>query len=211
MRDPSDGGLLVSLRHQDAVIKLDSTGQLAWILGSHAGWSESFQDALLTPIGDLAWPYHQHGPRLASDGTLLIFDNGTRGYNPYEAEGAERVDESRVVAYRVDEEAGTVEQLWEYRDTLTGPLYAAALGGVDPLPQTGHVLASFGFLDAEGGVENPSAGRGTKSIRLIQVDPELPESPPVDLRLYSLAEEEPEGWKSYRAEPLGLLWEIAGE
>jgi arylsulfate sulfotransferase len=209
--DPADGGLIVSLRHQDAVVKLDSDGELLWILGTHAGWSEPFQDALLTPVGDVSWPYHQHAPSLADDGTLLVFDNGNWGFNPYEDPEAANPEESRVLAYRIDEVAGTVEQLWEYRDTLSGPLYSSALGGADPLPQTGNVLATYGFLNAESGVDNVDAGLGIKTIRLIQIDPDLPDDPVVDLRLYGLVEEEAEGWKSYRADPIGLLWDVAGE
>jgi hypothetical protein len=35
--DPA-GGYLVSLRHQDAVVKLDAGGALVWILGPHDNW-----------------------------------------------------------------------------------------------------------------------------------------------------------------------------
>jgi len=208
--DPSDGGLLVSLRHQDAIAKLTAQGELDWMVGSHSGWSEPFQDALLTPIGELSWPYHQHAPKLDDDGTLWVFDNGAYGRTPYDDEDEDFVAESRAVAYRIDPQARTVEQLFEYRDTLTGPLYAPALGGVDPVPGTGDVLVSYGFLEDDGGESNQARGRGTKSVRLIQIHPDRPDEPVFDLGLYSLADQETEGWKSYRAEPIGLLWEIAG-
>lgn len=203
--DPSDGGVLVSLRHQDAIVKLSASGELVWILASPTGWQPQYLPFLLVPEGDVAWPYHQHRPRLTDDGTLLVFDNGPRGHNPYEAEGAEAVDRSRVVAYTIDAEAGTVRQDWSYEETLTGELYASALSGVDPVPGTDHVLASYGFLTAEGGIDNSDAGLGVKSVRLIQLDPAALDDPVFDLRLGSQADHEPAGWKSYRAEPIPPL------
>jgi hypothetical protein len=206
--DPTDGGVLVSMRHQDAIAKLSAQGELLWILASPAGWRDSFQEKLLTPIGELAWPYHQHSPRLTDDGTLLVFDNGNNGRNPYESEPTDDTTNSRVVAYRIDPDRMTVEQLWEYQDTLTGPLYASALCGVDPLSETGNVWVSYGFLDSELGVSNREAERGEKSIRLIQFHPDNPDFPVVDLRLGSRIDAEPMGWKSYRAEPIPRMQDL---
>ena len=40
---------------QDAVVKVDrKTGQVVWILGDHAGWKESLQPKLLTPVGEMS-------------------------------------------------------------------------------------------------------------------------------------------------------------
>ena len=49
--DPSDDSVIVSLRHQDAVIKIDrATRQIKWILGDHKGWNETLSKKLLTPV-----------------------------------------------------------------------------------------------------------------------------------------------------------------
>ncbi|MCY3732146.1 MAG: aryl-sulfate sulfotransferase, partial [Rhodospirillaceae bacterium] len=48
--DPSDDSFIVSVRYQDAVVKLDrQTGALKWILGTHDHWKEPWQQYLLEP------------------------------------------------------------------------------------------------------------------------------------------------------------------
>ena len=112
--DPHDDSVLVSLRLQDCVLKIDrKSGDIAWILGDHANWLPSLQKKLLTPVGDdFRWPWHMHNPRITSEGTIVLFDNGIYGARP----GQERIpfhkSFSRGVEYRVDETAMTVEQVW---------------------------------------------------------------------------------------------------
>lgn len=53
--DPRDDSLLVSLRHQDCIIKIDRrSGDLVWILGDPGNWRAPWSDSLLRPVGDLA-------------------------------------------------------------------------------------------------------------------------------------------------------------
>ncbi len=57
--DPTGRYAIASLRHQDAVVKVDmETGELIWILGNHGGWGPEWQRYLLQARGDLLWPYH---------------------------------------------------------------------------------------------------------------------------------------------------------
>lgn len=112
--DPADNSVLVSLRLQDCIIKIDrASGAIVWILGAHENWPKDLQTKLLTPIGDgFRWPWHMHNPRITSDGTIVLFDNGIYGARP----GQERIpfhkSFSRGVEYRVDQAAMTVEQVW---------------------------------------------------------------------------------------------------
>ncbi len=55
--------ILVSLRHQDAVVKFSrETGELIWILGPRESW-EGFEQYLLLPAGSpFRWQYHQGDP-----------------------------------------------------------------------------------------------------------------------------------------------------
>jgi hypothetical protein len=77
IEDPRDHSLIVSLRHQNAVIKFTRAGQLKWILGPHENWGPAFQPYLLTPVGEpFAWNYAQHAPEITPQGTLLLYDNG---------------------------------------------------------------------------------------------------------------------------------------
>ncbi len=139
--DPSDGGMLVSLRHQDAVVKLDSAGNLIWILGPHDNWSPAFQPFLLEPVGSpFAWHYHQHGPEVLPNGNVLLFDNGNHRASP--PDPAIDPTWSRVVEYAIDTDTMQVTQVWQYDAGKS--LYAAFLGDADRLPQTGNILATFG-------------------------------------------------------------------
>lgn len=194
-----DGGWIVSLRHLDAVIKLDADGELVWILGDPAGWPAPWSERLLQPEGDLRWPYHPHAPEVTRiDGELrvLLFDNGNEGHTPY-TPAPRAVPPSRLVEYVVDEAAGTVRQRFAYEHPVDGPLEAFALGDADRLPD-GQVLGVWGMLAAEGGVDHEAAGRGGLSARIVQIDP-LTGEVPFDLRVGSARAERPGGWSVYRA------------
>ena len=86
INDPRDDSIIISLRHQDAVVKFSrSTGELKWILGPHANWSQKFQPFLLKPVGEpFEWQYHQHSPVITPAGTLLLFDNGNYRARPFD-------------------------------------------------------------------------------------------------------------------------------
>ncbi len=56
IEDPQDDSVIVSLRHQYAVIKLDrKTGRLMWILGTPDAWMPPWDRYLLKPEGFLQW------------------------------------------------------------------------------------------------------------------------------------------------------------
>ncbi len=197
-----DGGVIVSVRNQGALVRLDDMGELLWVLSDPLGWSPAFEPYLLTPVGDLQWPYRQHAPELTDDGLLVVFDNHNDGHTPYGPPPAQQ-PESRAVAYAIDADAGTVSQVWSA--SSTDHLISNALGDADRVA-TGAVLMDHGFLDGENGSLNADAGRGRKSIRLIEVDPATPDDPALDLRIWADIDDEPEGFKSYRAEHLPTLY-----
>lgn len=202
---PDDDDLIVSLRHQDCVVKLDPrTGVIDWIFGTHDGWGDPWRASLLTPIGPpFAWPGHQHAP--VWDGQrLIVFDNGNDGRTtPYS--DANRTDTySRVAAFDIDPVARTAALAWAWSDTTTGPLYSRALGNADPLPN-GNVLATFSYLYQEGGVVNLDRGRGEKSTRIIEFDPATGETV-ADLSLWGDAKTTPLGWQVDRATRVTTLY-----
>ena len=112
--DPSDDSVLVSLRLQDCVLKIDrASGEIVWILGDHQNWSPKLQSKLLTPKGEhFRWPWHMHNPRITSEGTIVLFDNGVYGARPGSEPIPYHKSLSRGVEYRVDQKAMTVEQVW---------------------------------------------------------------------------------------------------
>jgi len=200
--DP-DGGVIVSSRHQDAVFHLDEQGDLTWILSNPDGWSPEFQALRLQPKGEVSWPYHQHAPHVSNDGTLMMFDNGNQRHSPYDVPDVIPEPVSRVVGYRVDAEAMTVEELWSFEDTVTGPLFCSALGDADPQPLTGNVLATFGTVQGEGGVPNEEQGRGSRTVRLIEFVPDTLHTV-LDVRFSTPHDTLPDGVRAFRAERIPL-------
>jgi arylsulfate sulfotransferase len=204
--EDESGRWILSARHQDALVAVRPDNGIDWILGHHGGWADRHRALLLEPVGEpFSWPFHAHAPEW-SDGTLILFDNGNWRASPYDPPSTARhAPYSRVVAYAIDEEARTVRELWSFRDTVTGSLFSPALGDADRMPHTGHILATFGFLDGEALVPNADHGLGRKSVRLIEFDPATG-STLMDVRLFGWLDEEPEGFKTYRAERVPSLY-----
>jgi arylsulfate sulfotransferase len=148
IQDPSDDSFIVSLRHQDAVVKIDrTTGRLIWILGTPDGWKLPWSRYLLTPKGPLQWQYHQHAPMITPQQTLLLFDNGNFRRRPTEPLPTQNY--SRVVEFAVNREQMTVEQLWSYGGPDDELFFSAALGDANWLPITQNVLVTDGFKAAD--------------------------------------------------------------
>ena len=131
--DPSDDSIIISSRHQSAIVKIGRDKKVKWILGSPEGWKKPWSDKLLTPVdaqgnkikcegstceGDFDWTWTQHTAfRIdeMSKGDIIYlsaFDNG-------DARGMEQpalpTDKySRSVIYKIDQKKMTVEQVWEY-------------------------------------------------------------------------------------------------
>ena len=146
--DLENDAIIVSGRVQGTV-KLTRDNEVIWILAPHRGWDLAGSGADLKtkllqpldangqPITDLAvldgmtnhadfeWSWYQHAPKLMPDGTLLLFDNGDNrnygGQPPY----------SRAVIYRIDEQAMTIQQLWEYGKDRGGETYSGIVSDVD--------------------------------------------------------------------------------
>ena len=131
--DPSDDSIIISSRHQSALIKIGRDKKVKWIVGSHEGWKDAYKDKLLTPVdengkpikcegskceGDFDWSWTQHtGWRIDSKSNkdvfyLSVFDNG-------DARGMEQpalpdMKYSRAVVYKIDQKKMTIQQIWEY-------------------------------------------------------------------------------------------------
>jgi len=197
---PAPDGYLVSLRHQDVVVKLDLAGELQWILGNHDGWSPELEPFLLDPVGELEWQYHQHAPMVSEDGQIVVFDNHNRDFTPYDGVPDDAPPSvSRIVAFQVDPVAMTVEQTFSYEETVNGSVYSPVMGDADWQPQTGNVLATFASTNKEAEVSNLDNGWGKNAIRLIEVEPATGRAV-LDVRFYSDPDVNPDGWWSPRTE-----------
>jgi hypothetical protein len=193
-----DGDLLISMRHQDAILKVDpDTQQIDWILGNHDNWPASHQPYLLTPVGDLQWPFHQHAVSVRADGTILMFDNGNFRESPGPGVQADHEGTfySRVVAYEVDPIARTVEQVVDLRPEPS--VFAMAVGDADELPN-GHLVGHFGMIVRQDSFLNETMGLGDAAIRVVEWNAAGDEV--WHIHLSTARSTVSQGWTSYRSE-----------
>lgn len=194
VHDPSDDTFIVSLRHQDAMVKFNRAGELVWILGPHENWKNPYDSYLLTPVGpDFQWLYHPHAPMITSDGNLLLYDNSVHRASPPDPKITPTT--SRAVQYRINQTTMTVTQVWEYDP---GNAYTAVLGDADEMPTTGNVLVTFGALTP--------LSEGAPSARLVEV---TSDAVPVVVWTLEVLDDNPSGNATrpvYRSERLPTLY-----
>jgi len=168
--DPRDASILVSLRTQDCIVKFGAeTGEIVWILGTHANWKKPWSEKLLTPVGDLAWQFHQHDCSITPNGRILCFDNGNYRATPFDQKLPPEKNYSRVVEFDVDEKARTVREVWSYAGVPADRLYACYQGGAFRLPQTGNTLMTYGGIVTVDGKPHDVAEAGFCRARLVEV------------------------------------------
>ena len=193
--DPGDDTFVVSLRHQDALVKMDRTGAVRWILGPHAGWTDPWRARLLDPQGDLEWPYHGHGVEVTPGGTILLFDNGNHRATPFDDPLPAEDSYSRAVEFEVDEAAMRVRQRWAYPQADAERFYSSFLGDADWLPETGNILITDGgrirTTGAAGG--EPEQRRWARILEVTRDDPAE------TVFALVLDDDSPTGWHVYRA------------
>lgn len=173
--DPTDDSIIISSRHQCAVIKIGRDKKVKWILGSPEGWRKGWAEKVLTPVdasgrplkckasrceGDFDWTWTQHTAfriDAKSDERFLylsVFDNGdSRGMEqPVFAEDKY----SRAVIYRIDQKNMTVEQLWEYGKERGNAWYSAVTSLTEYQPDKDSV---FVYSATAGAAINAEAKR----------------------------------------------------
>ena len=186
IEDPKDGNIVVSMRHQHAVVKFDrETGGVIWILGPHDNWGPEWQPYLLTPVGEpFEWQYGQHAPVPTAEGTWVVYDNGNDRALPFNSRLAAADNYTRAVEYKIDEEKMEVSQIWEYgKDNAEVRLYTPFKGNAEPLPQTGNVLIGFSAVTYVDGVRAVPQRSGATMIRVKEVTRETPSEVVFDLAM----------------------------
>jgi hypothetical protein len=117
--EPDGDGVILSARHADAIYRIDKkTGAIDWKLG---GSRRAVSLTVPGHVGDELLFAGQHDARLYGDGTLTLFDNGSRTTRP-----------PRAVRYRIDPVTRTATPL----ETVVYPAatYSGAVGSARKLP-----------------------------------------------------------------------------
>jgi arylsulfate sulfotransferase len=170
IEDPRDNSIIVSMRHQDAVIKFTRSGQLKWILGPHENWGAAFQPYLLTPVGTpFAWNYAQHAPMITPQGTLLVYDDGNFRASPFDSNTTDQNNYTRAVEYDINEDTMEVRQVWEYGSNITKQLYTSRVGNADWLTNSGNVLVTFGNVDWDNHAKPSAFSSSAAELRIQEV------------------------------------------
>lgn len=121
--EPETDSLLVSIRHQDWLVRVDhQSGEVVWALGEDGDFE----------LESGEWFFHQHSPQWQSDGSLLLYDNGVD--NPNIEPDAVR---SRAVRYELDEAGMTARQVWE---DDAEPFVSTIAGDADVLPSGQYMV-----------------------------------------------------------------------
>ena len=199
-----DGDIIISLRHQDALVNFSRDGTLNWILAPHDNWSDEYLPYLLTPVGEnFEWSYHIHAPMITNTGDILLFDNGNYRASPYD--GTEPLSDSenysRAVIYRVHEESMEVEQVWEYGASISEKFFSGFISDADELPLSGNILINSGATLFLGGESSASLGKGPFHTRIVEVNRDTSQV------VFEMAVSSPtRGVGTYRAERIGSLY-----
>ncbi len=150
IHDPMDDSIVVSLRHQDAVVKFSrQSGEIKWILGPHENWNmDEFGEYLLTPLSDdeFFFQYHQHAPDITDEGTMIVYDNGNNRASPFDPILPGSANFSRAVEYDINEATKEVEIVWEYGQFEDETLFTFFIGDADYMPMTGNAMITFGGI-----------------------------------------------------------------
>ena len=145
--DPTDDSIIISSRHQSAVVKIGRDKKVKWILATPTGWKEDLANKVLTPVdkdgkplkcennrceGGFDWTWTQHTAwrinekSKKGDVYLTVFDNGDgRGM---EQPALADMKYTRLVVYRVNESKMTIEQIWTYGEEKGHDYYSPVTG-----------------------------------------------------------------------------------
>ncbi|ABF40757.1 hypothetical protein Acid345_1756 [Candidatus Koribacter versatilis Ellin345] len=133
--EPDDGNLLVSIRHQNWVVKVDyrngaGTGKILWRLGYQGDFK------LVNGTEPQDWFFGSHQPQFVSSSTAAMFDLTLmdNGYNRQLTPGAACTGTGCYTAipiYHVDEAAKTATILW--RDAIDPSKFSVWGGGTTVL------------------------------------------------------------------------------
>lgn len=147
--DTTDGGLLISARNQDLIMKLDyKTEKIEWIYCNKkkSEWPLKYRNKLLTPANkQTAYTGGQHGLYvLSNDGQkerILLYDNNIAVTNGDKDTSGQY---SQAIEYVIDTKKKTIKQVWDYGKSLGKDNFTSIIGYAQRLTN-GNTLVDFGY------------------------------------------------------------------
>jgi len=149
--------ILLSGRHQDAVISIDkTTGELNYIIGDPEQWgSEIVDQYFFTPVGeDFEWQYAQHSATFVSDNQIMIFDNGNNKSKNSDNYVDAADSYSRGVIYEINRETMTITQIDQFGKELGSAFYSPYISNAHYYDVGHYLVHSGGNGSYEGEVLN---------------------------------------------------------
>ncbi|WP_229061011.1 aryl-sulfate sulfotransferase [Parabacteroides goldsteinii] len=179
-----NGNILATARWQ-GVLLFTPKGELKWVIAPHNKWREEYRHNLLQPLDkngqpitdievlegrkshpDFDWVWGVHCPVAMPNGQVLVFDNGYCRNN-IARQNNDPLSYSRAVAYKIDEQNMTIQQMWSYGQERGLSCYSPATSSVQYLKQSGHIL----FCPSTGSYLQEGKAGG----RVIEIDPKTNE------------------------------------
>lgn len=197
--DEKRNELIVSGRHQDAVVILDyKTKQVKYIIGSPEGWSNEMQTKFLKPIGaNFEWQWLQHAAKVLPNGDILLFDNGNNKTKDESQQVPPEKSYSRAVIYRLNREHRTIEQIWQYGKERGSDYFSPYISETDYLGQN-HYLIHSGGVNSKAGISSNLPAAIAQADKLRSFTTELINNKPV----FELVTDQ----NFYRAEKMPLYY-----
>ena len=175
--DPTDDSIIISSRHQSALIKIGRDKQVKWIMGSPEGWGPKFADKVLKPVdkdgkpikcegskceGSFDWSWTQHTAWRIDEKSdkdtvyITVFDNGDARGMEQPALAEDKY--TRGVIYKIDQKKMTVQQLWEVGKDLGHEYFSPVTGITKYMADKNSVVVFY----STAGLLGPSAGPNVK-------------------------------------------------
>lgn len=145
--NPVTNEILLSGRHQDAVVSIDKTNKsINYIIGNPDNWADSLVNQyFLTPIGEeFEWQYAQHSASFTPNGDIFLFDNGNNKSKFTDSYIDANNSYSRGVIYRVNQVDRTIEQVYQYGKELGSAFYSPYISNVEYYEDNHYMIHSGG-------------------------------------------------------------------
>lgn len=162
--DPTDDSIIISSRHQSAIVKIGRDKKVKWILGSPEGWKGDFAQKVLKPVdakgqpiqcdktgshcqGGFDWTWTQHTAwRIDSKSNkdvmyLSSFDNGDARGMEQPALAEDKY--TRGVVYKIDQKKMTVQQVYEVGKKEGHEYYSPVTGLTQYMPDKNSFVVYY--------------------------------------------------------------------